>query len=114
MRSKRSSDSAAEGVVARFLDLYFYPNIRSDWKREEEREAQLLGVDVTLETDSGSIALDEKAAVHYENKELPTFAFEINYYNEQGDLAGSCKRIFYDHHARSSVVCSLGPEIIYG
>ena len=88
MRSKRSSDSAAEGVVARFLDLYFYPNIRSDWKREEEREAQLLGVDVTLETDSGSIAVDEKAAVHYVNKELPTFAFEINYYNEQGDLVG--------------------------
>ena len=73
--------------MARFLDLYFYPNIRSDWKREEEREAQLLDVDVTLETDIGSIAVDEKAAVHYVNKDLPAFAFEINYY-KKGDLVG--------------------------
>ena len=78
-RSNRYFDTMAEQEVAKFLDKYLYPRIKADipfsFQRETERENQLRGIDETLTI----INIDEKAAVHYINSPLSSFAFECSF-----------------------------------
>lgn len=62
--------------------------MNSEYKRIYDRHLQLQGIDITINTDYGERHVDEKAAGHYINQDIPTFAFEINYYNSSGDLVG--------------------------
>lgn len=86
--SKRKYDYAAEEIVSEFLDTYFYPIYEevSSFTRlcgygENGKAEQHQGVDVYLSIPEKKILqakVDEKAAVHYINKNLKTFAFELS------------------------------------
>lgn len=80
MATLRKSDSAAEVEIGKFLDVRFYPNHVSNFIRHTTYEQQMLGIDVTFDySNIANILVDEKAAAHYVNKNLPTFAFEVNF-----------------------------------
>ena len=76
--SYRREDSNAEQAFARFLDKYFYPRYFDYAERMYGRGPQLSGIDVVAQKDGISYNIDEKAQLHYINKDLPTFAFELS------------------------------------
>ena len=83
--SLRKRDSKIEDEISKFLDDYFYPNVTPDFKRYNSKEEQLQGIDCTFSlTETGVIKVDEKAATHYINKNLPTFAFELSFLLNSG------------------------------
>lgn len=83
--SRRDQDMSAEAELARFIDEYLYarfPNSGSfkTIARVHDKEQQLQGVDVIFTAvDDREFRVDEKAQLYYLNKDLPTFAFEINF-----------------------------------
>lgn len=76
-------DIAQEKILADFLSNHYkLSSLRI--KRIDDKSHQLAGVDLILEADSGlEFKVDEKAQLHYLNKDLPTFALEINYYKDR-------------------------------
>jgi hypothetical protein len=87
--SLRKTDTEKEEAIAKYLDQYFYskPCIK-DYSRKIDRTTQLEGIDVTftinhpnLSTDT--LYVDEKSAAHYVNKNIPTFAFELQFQNSR-------------------------------
>jgi hypothetical protein len=72
------NDLAQETILGTFLSNHYAKN---NWNttRIFEKEMQYKGVDVMLEKDGRHFLIDEKAQLHYLNKDLPTFALEINY-----------------------------------
>ncbi|MBU0536464.1 MAG: hypothetical protein KKE20_05835 [Nanoarchaeota archaeon] len=85
----RVSDSEAEKAVADFLDNNFYnsEDIR-DFKRFTSKEDQLKGKDVKFSwSNLKGIIVDEKSQGHYVNKDLPTFAFELEFMTPGGFIA---------------------------
>ncbi len=92
--SLRKSDSAAETEVCKFLDKYFYSAYVSNFIRFYDLESQLSGKDVKFDYQGiADMIVDEKAAIHYVNQGLPTFAFEISFYANNGELT---KGWFFD------------------
>jgi hypothetical protein len=89
MPSLRPQDSANERVVADFLDRFVYGLLGLRHERIDDRERQLNGVDVVLHWPAANptmtLKVDEKAATHYVNENLPTFAFEIDWLAEGGE-----------------------------
>ncbi|MEM6318818.1 MAG: hypothetical protein AAF960_14195 [Bacteroidota bacterium] len=79
MTTLRKQDAQSEKAVAAFLDRYFYPAHVTDFQRIENKTTQLKGVDVCFNYGEKRMLVDEKAAVHYVNKNLPTFAFELEF-----------------------------------
>ncbi len=96
--SYRNRDSNVEKEIAKFLDAFFYPKIAKDFKRFNNKEDQLAGIDVQFTLpEKGLIIVDEKAATHYINKDIPTFAFELSFKlkngkNVQGWLLDTSKK----------------------
>ncbi len=85
--SLRVQDSKAEYEVSKFLDMYYYPKFFPNIKRVSDKLSQLNGVDIIIDIpEVGKVAVDEKAAVHYVNKGIPTFAFEVNFRLSSGEL----------------------------
>ena len=85
--SLRIQDSKAEIEVSKFLDKYFYPNHFENSERVSDKVNQLNGIDVIIEIpEIGKVHVDEKAAVHYVNKGIPTFAFEVDFKLPSGEL----------------------------
>lgn len=84
MESLRNQDMRAEQSLAEFMDVYFYARLKDknngflSWTRMNDKESQLKGIDVCIETDGRRMFIDEKAAVYYSNAMIPTFAFEID------------------------------------
>lgn len=83
--SRRAIDMRAEQELAQFLDKKLYPEIvkgKSDsgWKRNYDIPLQKRGVDGKLIINGQSYIVDEKATLYYINRNLPTFAFEIDSY----------------------------------
>lgn len=74
-------DKRKEELFGRWLDKHFYSRLKEKYKyieRNNNEELQKKGVDVIIETfGNRKIYVDEKAALHYINKGIPTFAFEI-------------------------------------
>ncbi len=94
VQTLRSSDSAAELEIGKFLDKYFYPIHAKNVTRYNDYEHQMKGLDVKLDYgNSLNLLVDEKAAAHYVNKGLPTFAFELNFLTTSGELVDGW---FYD------------------
>lgn len=92
--SLRNSDTKSEIAVAKFLDTHFYPKYTFNNERVSDFETQMKGVDVVFDIgDLKAIRVDEKAAVHYVNKDLRTFAFEINFFRTSNILTEGW---FYD------------------
>lgn len=83
--SRRAFDMSAEAQLALFLDKYLYerfPDIHrySSIKRISDKREQLNGTDVRFIMKDGRVFnVDEKAQLYYLNKNLPTFAFEIQF-----------------------------------
>lgn len=78
MKSLRRTDSSDEKALQPFLDAV-YANMGLEYYREGRKEQQLAGIDVTIWFRNKEYFIDEKAALHYVNKGLNTFAFELNF-----------------------------------
>jgi hypothetical protein len=90
----RKTDNEAESEVAKFLDRNFYPAHVKNFIRYKDISNQMAGIDVQFDHNNiSNMLVDEKAAVHYVNKDLPTFAFEINFLLSNGQLVDGW---FYD------------------
>lgn len=87
MPSLRPSDYKSEEAVAAFLNQYFYPQNVANLQRFTNLDYQYKGIDVQFDfKDKLGLKVDEKAAAHYVNKGLPTFAFELNFIARNGQL----------------------------
>lgn len=75
----RKQDNQSEAAVAAYLDRHFYPKYVTNFQRFDDLAHQLKGIDVQFEYQERTCIVDEKAAAHYVNKNLPTFAFELNF-----------------------------------
>jgi hypothetical protein len=76
-----------EIAIAQFLDSFYYPKVTKSFKRISDRSEQFKGRDVEIEDlQPGLKVIDEKATVHYINRDIPTFAFEISYIGSKGDV----------------------------
>ena len=85
--SLRIQDSKAENEVSKFLDKYFYPKFYNNNERVFDKSNQLNGIDIIVDIpEIGRVNVDEKAAVHYVNKGIPTFAFEVDFRLSSGEL----------------------------
>lgn len=86
--SRRNDDMSAEAQLAYFLDTYLYSRFpKSEFfsriERMHNKADQLAGVDVRFTGKDGTVYdVDEKAQLYYLNKNLPTFAFEIQFLRE--------------------------------
>ena len=85
--SRRPSDTQKEKAVSEFLDKYFYvkPSIEQ-FSRKFDTKSQYEGIDVTFRINHQNLStdviiVDEKSAAHYVNKQIPTFAFELQFQN---------------------------------
>ena len=82
---RRQKDEKDEKIVAEYLDNYFYPTFTTTITRNDDKETQIKGLDVTVEGKSGvTYTIDEKAATHWAGRNLQTFAHEINSVNTLG------------------------------
>lgn len=82
--SRRVSDMNAESELAEFLDKNLYAHLLGEGRflsieRMAEKEQQLQGIDVIAKTRSSVAYIDEKAQLYYINKNIPTFAFELQF-----------------------------------
>lgn len=85
--SLRQQDYQSENSVSTFLDRHFYPSHVSNFKRYTDQDYQFKGIDVSFDFESHvKMLVDEKAAAHYVNKNLPTFALELDYIGSDGEL----------------------------
>lgn len=83
--SSREIDSRGEKAIGVFLDKYFYAKAQEERiiayaERIYDKNLQMKGIDVLVNRQR---KVDEKAQIHYINRPLESFAFEINYYNEE-------------------------------
>lgn len=87
--SYRRSDTRGEKALGLFLDRFFYPGLCEiegfyDAQRVFDINEQKAGVDMLITDARGkTIAVDEKAQLHYINAPRRTFAFELSYYNDK-------------------------------
>lgn len=81
VKTKFYEDKRKEELFGLWLDKHFYSQLEGKYKSIErcyDENMQKKGVDVIVETSQGKkIYIDEKATLHYINKRIPTFAFEI-------------------------------------
>lgn len=74
------SDLRAEQLLTSWLDAHLYPRLEGSFERVHDVDEQHAGVDLTVQSPSwGTLLVDEKATLHYLQRPLPTFAFELSY-----------------------------------
>lgn len=78
-------DLNQEQILNRYLDL-IYKSKKLKFERIADLEKQHRGIDVIINHHSESYLIDEKAQLHYINKDLPTFTFELSYLNKNNEL----------------------------
>ncbi|WP_051656467.1 hypothetical protein [Butyrivibrio sp. AE3004] len=82
--SLRFQDMEAEKSLAEFMDDYLYSRMHAKdggplrFTRMQDKESQLKGIDVCIETGGRKIFIDEKSSLYYSNAMIPTFAFELD------------------------------------
>lgn len=72
------SDLEQESILAQYLDT-IYKSKNIDFNRVFDVNQQHLGIDIIIQNKSITYYIDEKAQLHYLNKDLPTFTFELSY-----------------------------------
>lgn len=90
----RNNDEAFEKLLAAWLDSHLYDKWKRmaspkgevfDFERIHNCEEQIRGTDVVLVCRNAQnkykIHIDEKAAAHYINSDLPTFVLEVSFLN---------------------------------
>jgi len=80
--SIRDTDELRSKAVSDFLDRYFYDPMWAE--RCNDKERQIKGIDVVLSGNGILGNLDEKAMTNYVNKNIDTFAFELEYLDRGG------------------------------
>lgn len=83
-KSLRKQDSKAEEQLAKYMDIYFYDRLNTPYERIKDRDLQLKGVDVILD----SYNIDEKASLYYSNAMIPTFVFELDFMSGNNSHTG--------------------------
>lgn len=85
--TNRPTDTRAEKELGKFLDKRLYPSIIDRykhagyaWTRETSKAEQLAGIDGVFKSPKQQFVIDEKATLYYINENIPTFAFELNSY----------------------------------
>ena len=91
--SRRAADMDAESQLAAFLDEHLYAPLLHEGgfvsiERVTDKALQLKGVDVIAKTDAQAARIDEKAQLYYINKDLPTFAFELQFLKGERVIEG--------------------------
>ncbi len=79
------SDLAQEHLLFPYLDD-LYKSKGLSFERVHNRNRQHHGEDVIFNINSQHFIIDEKAQLHYLNKDLPTFTFELSYLNKDGQI----------------------------
>ncbi len=72
------SDLGQEKILAEYLDK-IYAKKELDFKRTNDLDLQLQGIDIIINFNGKEYLIDEKAQLHYLNADLPTFTFELSY-----------------------------------
>lgn len=89
LESTREKDSNIEKEVCKFCDKYLYSDLTGiQLRRSTSVEEQMSGIDGYLSIPSKGIfdaPADEKAAMHYVNKRIPTFALELSQITVRGE-----------------------------
>lgn len=91
-KSEYPNDKYLEELFAKWLDENFYDELAKKeiifgWYRVNGQKLQKKGKDtIVIKSISEQMIIDEKAALHYINKNIPTFAFEIK--NQNSDAVG--------------------------
>ena len=79
-----------ERVIAQYLDEHLYNDGRfTRHDRTDGREEQLSGSDIIISVPSLGIQnaiVDEKAITHYMIRQIPTFALELSFLSQSGNL----------------------------
>jgi len=77
-----NDDIKKEAILAKFLDQQYQKN-NLKINRISDKESQFKGIDLIIEgKEDIKYKVDEKAQLHYLNKNLPTFALEISYFKD--------------------------------
>lgn len=88
-KSSFENDLRIEHEIARYLDANLYkPPLFSKHIRTPDEDSQKKGCDIILSSDEyglQSSVIDEKAAIHYINQDISTFAFELSYKSKNSD-----------------------------
>lgn len=88
--SYRTRDMHVERVIAQYLDEHLYNDGRfTRHDRTDARDEQLLGSDIIISVPSLGIenaVVDEKAITHYMTRQIPTFALELSFISQSGNL----------------------------
>tara|TARA_R110002049_G_scaffold292252_3_gene476690 strand:- start:48156 stop:48776 length:621 start_codon:yes stop_codon:yes gene_type:complete len=78
-------DLKHEHILSEYLDqLYKSKNLA--FERIIDIDKQHQGIDIIIQHHTASYFIDEKAQLHYLNKNLPTFTFELSYLNKHDKL----------------------------
>lgn len=81
---KFKEDLAKEKIASRYLDT-IYSKLNLQLERISDTKMQYEGIDLIHYHKGITSNIDEKAQLHYPNKDLPTFTFELSY-NKKGVL----------------------------
>lgn len=86
---RRKTDMEGEKKVSEFLDTFFYNLLNQPFYRNHnDKELQYKGVDIQFNIPNigYKYICDEKCSLYWANKNLQTFALEIDYINNGGNL----------------------------
>ncbi len=97
MASSFNSDLNKEQILGEYLDN-IYNELSFSFEREYELKEQLMGVDLTLTHKEKTFIIDEKTQLHYLNKDLPTFTFELSYLKQDEFKTGW----LFDHSKKTN------------
>ena len=90
--SRRIEDMQAEQTLTKVMDIWVWSRLKeigniSTYIRETNKAKQINGTDVWLHTKNKTkISVDEKAQLYYINQNLPTFAFELGFIGQTGNV----------------------------
>lgn len=78
-------DLKHENILSEYLDR-LYKSKKLKFERIANLDKQHQGIDIIIQHHSNNYYIDEKAQLHYLNKDLPTFTFELSYLNKYDQL----------------------------
>lgn len=81
------SDLSQEQILSEYLDN-IYKEKENDFYRVFDLDRQHQGIDIVMKVGEDEYFIDEKAQLHYINKDLPTFTFELSYLKNKSLKAG--------------------------
>ena len=82
----REYDEQASEIISAFLELHFYSQLTTNFQRYYDEDSQFRGVDCSFEFEGKVYNCDEKAAIHYINKPLGTFAMELSFIDKGNNI----------------------------